>query len=287
MDRLLALNTSAVENGLEGERTTEPVFGLPAKWITVDQKEAADKGGYTVFDGPTIVATHLSELIKRYAGDIMGRKEVKNILDSVAKRNPVIIDELTKANIKTGDIQKILQDLLAEGISIRSIDTILEMICDHYQGVGSKEQLTERVRAGLKRQISAKHADKGKNIHVVVLSSELEGELAALASETESGYSLSLSPSALQKLVEDMGETLKKVREKGYHEVLITDPFCETRLKKFWQEVSPYSKCSLITKWQKAIHWMCLRPSRITKRGKRGIIKASEWPNTEDLSQAA
>ena len=232
MDRLLALNTTGVENGLQGEATIEPVFGLPAKWVTSDQKDHAEKSGYTVFDGPTIVATHLNEIIKKHAGSIMGRKEVKNLLDSVGKRNAVIIEELAKLSVKTGDVQKVLQELLAEGISIRSIDAILEIICDYYPATGSKDQLIELVRAGLKRQISSKVSDPGKNIHTVVLSSELEGELTNLISETDKGYALSLSPEALQGLLENTKHALDGIKGKGYQEILTTDPLLRKPLKR-------------------------------------------------------
>ena len=223
MDSLLALNTGGTTNGLEGEKTTEPVFGLPAYWIAEEQKEKAEHLGYTVFDAPTIVATHLTELIKRHGGDLMGRKEVKNILDSVQKRNPIIIEEMNKLNVKTGDVQKVLQGLLNEGISIRNIETILEVICDHAGAYSSVEQLIEWVRAKLQRQISSRFSDGSKNIHVVVFSPELERELIGLVAEGDASYAINLSPGALSNLVSRTGEKIRLVSEKGYNPILITD----------------------------------------------------------------
>ena len=162
----------------------------------------------------------MTELIKRHGADLMGRKEIKSILDSVQKRNPVIIEELSKANIKTGEVQKILQGLLKESISIRNIETILEIICDRAGSYSSLEQLGEWVRSKLQRQISSRFSSKNKTIHVVVFDTALEKELIALVSENNS---ISLATEALSNLIDRVGDKIHLVSEKGYSPVLITD----------------------------------------------------------------
>ena len=220
MDSLLALNTGDGLEELEGEKTTEPVFDLPAYWISENGKEKAERQGYIVFDAPTIVATHLTELIKRHGADLMGRKEVRNILNSVQKRNPVIIEELNKAKIETGVIQKTLQGLLKESISIRNIETILEIICDRAGTYADLDQLVEWVRSRLQRQISARFASKNKTLHVMILDPALEKELIGLVSENNS---IPLEPNALSNLIGRVGDKIHSISGKGYSPVLITD----------------------------------------------------------------
>ena len=232
VSKLMALNTGETTVELDGEPTTEPAFGIPAYWIDDEQKEAAERSGYKLFDGPTIVATHLIETIRNYAGDLMGRKEVKSLLDSVQKRNSVVVEEITKLDVKIGTVQKVLQDLLAEGISIRNIDTILENVCDYYVPGGSISQLVEFVRTGLKRQISEKLADPGKNIHALVFSPELERELSNLSGGVDGDYSLSLNPDAGQRLINAVQQKVNSANEAGYRELLVTDPILRPALKR-------------------------------------------------------
>ena len=239
INHLLALNTEGSEAAIEGEKTVEPVFQLPAYWIDESRRKEAEKKGYTVFDGPTIVATHLTETIKSHAGDIMGRREVKMILDAVKKRNPVIVEELGKNNVKLGDIQKILQELLREKLSIRNIDAILEWVCDHAGGAMGKEELVETIRSQLNRQISSKYADSAKNIHVMTFSPQIERELMDIAAGSEP-YSLSLSPEALERLLSTMRENIQEVQKKGYSPVLVTDRSLRRPIRAMMEKAYPH-----------------------------------------------
>ena len=231
MSKLLAMNASGSDVRLDNEQTTEPVFGLPAYWINNDEKEDAEKKGYTIVDCPTVVATHLSEILKRNAAEIMSRKEVKAIIESVRKRNPSLIEEVEKMNIKAGDIQKVLQNLLEENVSIRNIDTILEVVCDYGPSVSSHETLTEYVREVLKRQISAQHSDPARNLHTIIFSSELENELINNTSESEGQHIINLTPDSLNALIENIGNKINDVRKKGHAELLVVDPVLRRPLR--------------------------------------------------------
>jgi len=235
--RLLAMNTSKSKVKLEAEETREPVFGLPAYWIGVEQKEDADKKGYTVVDGSTVVATHLTELIKLNARDILGRKEVRELVNSVKKRNETLVAEIEKAGVKTGDIQKILQELLSEGISIRNIDRILEIVCDypnyHY------EQISENIRIAFRRQLSAKFADQTKALNAVVLTPQLENELEKYITEVQGVYVLNLSPENAKQLVQSLDAKLSVLREKQYGELLIVRPALRKALYKMLHSYIP------------------------------------------------
>lgn len=222
MQQLLAMNTNMSAVELDGMKTIEPVFGLPAYWVDEDKKDEAERNGYTVVDGPTIVATHLTEVVKHNARDLLNRNQVKNILDSVRERNSALMEEVSKAQIKTGDIQKVLQELLAEGISIRNIDTILEKITDLGSGV-HVELVTEEVRERLKRSISQNYADDKKVLNTMVFDSQLEAELTRLVGESQGVYYLNLTPELLQSLVERLEKAVGEMREGGFQELLLTD----------------------------------------------------------------
>ena len=233
INQFLAMNTSGTEAILEGKEVIrEPVFDLRAHWIEENEKEDVEKKGFTVVDGPTIVATHLTEVIKRNAHEIMGRKEVKSILENIKKKNPSLLEEIDKLQIKVGDIQKILKELLKERVSIRNINLILEVICDHASIVSEHEMLGEYVRSALKRQISANLADKGKNLNGIVFSPELENELVSRITEIEGTQSvLNVSTEILSKFVDRIGVAIKEVRQKGFDDLVIVDPLLRKPLR--------------------------------------------------------
>ena len=220
--KLLAINGSSTRK-IEGIETIEPVFNLPAYWIDKEQKDQAVRNGYTVFDGPTIVATHLTEIIKRHASEFLGRKEVRNLMNSVEKRNSVIIEELKNHKIESGYIQKVLQELIVEGISIRNIESILEAIIDNFSRATGAEHLSELVRARLKRQISANFADSNNKLHTMVFNPELEEKLVNSVSITEAGYNLDISPDGLNQLVKDINDSMIKMGDNGFPPLLMTN----------------------------------------------------------------
>lgn len=229
--KLLALPPSS-EVVIEGEKTVEPVFGLTAYWINDAKKDEVERLGCNIFDGSTIIATHMTESIKKHAGEILTRKEVQNILDGAAKRSSALMDEFKKLGIKLGEAQKVFQMLLSEGVSIRNVDLILEAICDYYSPGVNFFDLYEGVRYSLRRQISAQYADKENKINVISFSPNIENELRTMVSPVENGYALNLAPALHQKLVSVLSDKIASVREKGYQEILLVDREVRLPLKR-------------------------------------------------------
>ncbi|HBE03043.1 MAG TPA: EscV/YscV/HrcV family type III secretion system export apparatus protein, partial [Spirochaetia bacterium] len=243
--KYLAMNTSGIETELEGEKTMEPAFGLPAVWIDDEYREKAEKKGFTVVDNPSVIATHLTELIKRNAHEILGRQEVKQIIDNVRKNNQALVDELKDKGISVGYVQKVLQQLLLEGISIRNIVRILELVADFGPGAKNIELLTEHVRSGLNRQICEMFADEARNIHAAICSTELESELLEAVVETDSGNVLNLGPDALKTLIDNIGRAFREMRDKGFSEILLVEPNLRSALRKVLQR--SYQQAAIIS----------------------------------------
>ena len=221
MGSYLAINPGTVGEEIPGETTTDPAFGLPAVWIGEEQRERAEQLGFTVVDPPSIIATHLTEIIKRHASEILGREEVKSILDTLKQDYPTVVDEAQKA-LSVGEIQKILQGLLSEQVSVRNMAVILETVAD-YAGV-SKDPgyLVEKVRQALGRQISLQHADAARTLRVLTLSPDLEQSIIDARMETATGAQAALDPQAHRRLVNTMANAVKQVQDQGLAAVLLT-----------------------------------------------------------------
>lgn len=239
--KLMALGEENVPD-LTVEKTLDPVFGLNAYWINSSDKQLWEKSGYTVFDGPTIISTHLTEIVKRDAARILTRKDVQMILDGVNKRNSVIIGELNKLSIKTGDIQKVLQKLLNESISIRNIDTILESICDGFPSSAGTGELVDYVRQSLSRQISSKYCNKDQEIWVARLSEAVELQLL----DSIGAGILEAEPELINLLLQEVGEKMKSLRSKGNEEILLVDSSIRSHCKDLLNRIYG-SKISVIS----------------------------------------
>lgn len=189
----LAINPGSVSEEIQGEKTTDPAFGLPALWISEDQRELAERRGYTVVDAPSIIATHLTEIIKKHSFEMLGRQEVKKILDTLRSDYSAVVDEVTKA-LSLGEVQKVLQGLLIEQVSIRNMIPILETLADY--GVVSKEIsfLIEKVRQTLGRQICLQYADDKKVLRVLTIAPELEKVIIESRLDTAGGPVAALDP---------------------------------------------------------------------------------------------
>ena len=172
LDHFLAMNPGLVEEEMDGIKTTEPAFGLPAIWITESQRDKAEMLGYTVVDPPSIIATHLTEIIKKYAHELTGRQEVQTLIDNVKQNYPAIVDELVPKVMTIGEIQKVIANLLKEGVSIRDMVTILETLADYAPVTHDPDMLTEYVRQALGRAISKKFISDSKS-NVITLDPKL------------------------------------------------------------------------------------------------------------------
>ena len=174
-DHYMAMNPGFVEEEISGIPTFEPSFHLPAIWITESQRERAESMGYTVVDPPSIIATHLTEIVRQHIAELLTRQDVQNLINNVKETNPSVVDELTPKLLGIGEIQKVLQNLLKEGISIRDLLTIFETLADHAVVTRDTDVLTEYVRQALKRAISAKFFSTGDNVtSVVTLDPKIE-----------------------------------------------------------------------------------------------------------------
>ncbi len=221
MGHYLSINPGGIKEELEGEPTKDPAFGLPAVWITEEVREKAEQLGYTVVDPPSIIATHLTEIIKRNAADILGRQEVQSILDTLKNDYPAVVDEVTK-NLTVGEVQKVLQGLLREQVSIRNMVTILETIADYAAVTKDIGFLIEKVRQALGRQICLQYADENKVLHVLTLDPELEKNIIDSRVETPSGMRAALEPEYHRKWINALTNSVKEVQERGYLPIVLT-----------------------------------------------------------------
>ena len=223
-DHYMAMNPGYVEEEITGIPTFEPSFHLPAIWITESQRERAESLGYTVVDPPSIIATHLTEVIRQHIAELLTRQDVQNLINNIKDNNSTLIDELVPKLMGIGEIQKVLQNLLEEGISIRDIVTILETLADHAAVTRDPDILTEYARQGLKRAISSKYFTVGEVTNVVTVDPAIEQEIMNSVKNTEQGSYLSLDPERSKKIVEALGNELKKLEDMGKNPIVITSP---------------------------------------------------------------
>lgn len=223
-DHYMAMNPGYVEEEITGIPTFEPSFHLPAIWITESQRERAESLGYTVVDPPSIIATHLTEVIRQHIAELLTRQDVQNLINNIKDNNSTLIDELVPKLMGIGEIQKVLQNLLEEGISIRDLVTILETLADHAAVTRDPDILTEYARQGLKRAISSKYFTVGEVTNVVTVDPAIEQEIMNSVKNTEQGSYLSLDPECSKKIVEALGNELKKLEDMGKNPIVITSP---------------------------------------------------------------
>ena len=231
-DHYMAMNPGYVEEEITGIPTFEPSFHLPAIWITESQRERAESLGYTVVDPPSIIATHLTEIIRQHISELLTRQDVSNLINNIKDNNQALIDELVPKLLGIGEIQKVLQNLLSEGISIRDLVTIFETLADHASVTRDTDILTEYVRQSLKRAISGKYFPSNETTSVVTLDPNIEQEIMSSVKNTEQGSYLSLDPERTKKIMASTGSELKKLEDMGKNPIVITSPIVRLYFKK-------------------------------------------------------
>ena len=234
-DHYMAMNPGYLEEEITGIPTFEPSFHLPAIWITESQRERAETLGYTVVDPPSIIATHLTEIIRRHIDELLTRQDVQNLIDNVKEANPTLIDELTKA-LGVGEIQKVLQNLLREDISIRDLVTIFESLADHATVTRDTDILTEYARQSLKRAISSKYFPANETTSVVTLDPEVEQDIMGSVKQTETGAYLSLDPEKSKSIIKSVEEEVDKMENMGKTPIVLTSPIVRMYFKKLTQD---------------------------------------------------
>ncbi|MDH4127428.1 MAG: flagellar biosynthesis protein FlhA [Spirochaetota bacterium] len=236
--KFLSIPSISVTEEIEGEDTLEPAFKTKAKWINEEDREKAESLGYSVVDPPSIVATHLTEAIKRNSKDILGRQEVKQLLDNVKETYPAVVDEALKAT-NLGTIQKVLQHLLNDQISIRNMVTILEVIADYGEKILNIDLLTEYVRQHLAKQISHQYMDDDDVIRAYTIDPDLERILEESLQETDEGYISTLDPNTMGKVIERMGAEMRRVSELGYQFVVLCSSSIRGLVRKITERNLP------------------------------------------------
>ena len=235
-DHYMAMNPGYVEEEITGIPTFEPSFHLPAIWITESQRERAESLGYTVVDPPSIIATHLTEVIRSHIAELLTRQDVQNLVNNLKESNPVLVDELVPKLLGLGEIQKVLQNLLAEGISIRDLLTIFETLADHAQATRDTDVLTEYVRQSLKRAISSKYFPANETTSVITLDPKVEQEIMSSVKQTEQGAYLTLDPDKTKAIIGSVEEEVSKLENMGKSAIVITSPIVRMYFKKLTEE---------------------------------------------------
>ncbi|MBQ9359958.1 MAG: flagellar biosynthesis protein FlhA [Lachnospiraceae bacterium] len=235
-DHYMAMNPGYVEEEITGIPTVEPSFHLPATWITEGQRERAESLGYTVVDPPSIIATHLTEVIRQHIAELLTRQDTQNLIDNLKESNPSVVEELTPKLLGLGEIQKVLQNLLEEGVSIRDLLTIFETLADYAATTRDTDVLTEYVRQALKRAISARYFEPGETTQVVTLDPKVEQEIMASVKQTEQGAYLTLDPERTKAIIAATGEELKKLDDLGQNQIVVTSPIVRIYFKKLTED---------------------------------------------------
>ena len=235
-DHYMAMNPGYVEEEITGIPTFEPSFHLPAIWITEGQRERAETLGYTVVDPPSIIATHLTEIIRSHIHELLSRQDVQNLINNIQDANQALISELVPKLLSVGEIQKVLQNLLREGISIRDLVTIFETLADYAPTTRDTDVLTEYVRQSLKRAISSKYFPAGEMTSVVTLDPKIEQDIMGSIKQTEQGAYLTLDPEVTGKIMESVQAELQKLEDLGKNPIIITSPIVRMYFKRMTQD---------------------------------------------------
>ncbi len=235
-DHYMAMNPGYVEEEITGIPTFEPSYHLPAIWITEGQRERAESMGYTVVDPPSIIATHLTEVIRSHISELLTRQDTQNLINNLKESNPSVVEELTPKLLGLGEIQKVLQNLLKEGISIRDLLTIFETLADYSATTRDTDVLTEYCRQALKRAISAKYFMTGETTSVVTLDPNIEQEIMGSVKQTEQGAYLTLAPDRTKAIIAATEAELKKLDDMGRNQIVITSPIVRIYFKKLTED---------------------------------------------------
>ena len=235
--RLLAMNPGTATAALDGIPTTEPAFGLPALWIPDLLRTEAEAGGYTVIDPTSVIATHLTEIIRSHAPDLLGRQETSALLDNVKTHYPVVIDELVPGLLTVGEIQRVLQNLLRERIPVRNLVLILETLADAARVSKDIDYLTERVRAALSRHISNEYAESGL-LSVITVDPRLEALLAEAVRRGEDAHAL-LDPNTVARIYTSLTKQIGVAQSAGLQPIVLTSPSVRLALKRLTERAAP------------------------------------------------
>ena len=235
VDHYLALDSGDVTTPIEGIDTVEPAFGLPAKWISEDKKIMADVAGYTLIDPVSVMITHWSEIMKRYAHELLSRQDVNTMIENVKKTNPIVVDDIIPKVISVGYLQKVLANLLKEGIPIRDMETILETLGDHTNVLKDIDIATEYVRQSLKRTITHRFAE-ANSLRVITLDTQIEDMIVSSVKKNDQGSYLAMPPDVIQSIVAATNEEIDKIKDVIPTVIILTSPVVRIYFKKLTEQ---------------------------------------------------
>lgn len=238
-DHYLAMNPEIDDkkDELHGIETVEPAFGLPALWVSKKEKERAELMGYTIVPPSSVVATHLSEVLKRHGHELLSRQQVQDLIDNLGEGQPALVKEVIKL-LTLGEIQKVLVNLLKENIPIRDMSTILEVLSDYGMLTKDTDLLTEYVRQGLKRTITNRHIPESK-AHVLTLDPKVEQYIAENIKKSEHGTFVALEPEYIQKLVRSLKFAIEKMTSLNVAPIILTSPLVRVHFRKIIEHIAP------------------------------------------------
>ncbi len=238
LDHYLAMSPGD-DDSIEGIDTVEPSFGLPAKWITEQVKEDAEMFGYTVVDPPSVVSTHLTEMIRANAHELLGRQETKQLIDHLRETHPILVEELTPAPLSTGEIQKVLGKLLRENVSVRNLPIIFETLADYAKLTSDTDILTEYVRQSLARQITSQYVGDSSSLKVITVSGKVEKMIADSIQQTDHGNYLAMDPQDSQIVLESIAAEVERVSFMEQSAIILCSPAVRLYLRQLTERYFP------------------------------------------------
>jgi len=239
INHLMAMDPGDAVQKIDGIATREPAFDLPAVWIPEAKRDEAKFAGYTVVDGAAVMATHVTEVIRRHADELLGRQEVQNLLDNLARTHPKTVEELTPSLLSLGTIQKVLQNLLREGVSIRDILTIVETLADYTPVTKDPDFLTEYVRQRLSRAIVSPYLPEDGLLPVVTLNQDVEDVLLNSIQHTEHGSYLSVDPEVANSIMKSVSKEMQKLMAKGLQPIVLCSPQLRRHFRRMVEQFAP------------------------------------------------
>ncbi len=238
LDHFLAMNPGTVTEEIPGEETMEPAFGLPALWIHEAFRERAELSGYTVVDPISVLATHLTEVVKGHCDELLGRQDVQTLIDSVKQDHPAVVSELVPAMLSVGDIQKVLVCLLKERVSVRDLVSIMETLADTATFTKDPEVLAEYVRRTLSRNISRQYI-QNNTLTCITLDPQTENQIVSSVQHSDRGSFVNLDPGSMQQFINSLSNEIQKLTTAGFHPVLLTSPASRLYVRKLTERIAP------------------------------------------------
>ncbi|WP_404335995.1 flagellar biosynthesis protein FlhA [Planococcus rifietoensis] len=239
LDHYLAMSPGVDDENVFGIETVEPAFGMPALWVDEDMKEEAEMAGYAIVDPPSVVSTHLTEVIKRHAHELVGRQEVKSLIENIRDSSPAVVEELIPNLMSIGEVQKVLMKLLKEKVSIRNLLLVLETLADYAPQTKDADLLTEYVRQALARQITRQYAPDNESLKVITAGASLEKKFADSVHRTEQGNYLSIDPESSQTIFQKITEQAGQLQQNGVQPILLTSPAIRIYMRQFVERFAP------------------------------------------------